>query len=141
LVLFAPVLLAVAAAIALDSRGPIFYPSRRVGRKGRVFNCHKFRTMVSNADQLKAQLAHLNERDGVLFKISNDPRITRLGRLLRKYSLDELPQFWNVLKGDMSIVGPRPPLADEVKQYDLEYLRRLEVAPGITGLWLRSAAI
>ncbi len=135
LTLLSPVLLVIAAAIAIDSRGPIFYSSGRVGRKGRVFGCYKFRTMVANADQLKAQLSHLNERDGVLFKISNDPRITRLGRVLRKYSLDELPQFWNVLKGDMSMVGPRPPLADEVKQYDLEYLRRLEVAPGITGLW------
>jgi exopolysaccharide biosynthesis polyprenyl glycosylphosphotransferase len=131
----APVLLVIAAAIAIDSPGPIFYSSRRVGRKGRVFGCYKFRTMVANAEDLKAQLTHLNERDGVLFKISNDPRITRLGRLLRKYSFDELPQFWNVLKGDMSVVGPRPPLADEVKQYELEYLRRLEVAPGITGLW------
>ncbi len=135
LTLLAPVLLVTAAAIAIDSRGPIFYSSRRVGRKGRVFGCYKFRTMVANAEQLKGELSHLNERDGVLFKISNDPRITRLGRFLRKYSLDELPQFWNVMKGDMSVVGPRPPLADEVRQYELEYLRRLEVAPGITGLW------
>jgi exopolysaccharide biosynthesis polyprenyl glycosylphosphotransferase len=135
LTVLAPLLLMLAAAIAIDSRGPIFYSSHRVGRKGRVFGCYKFRTMVANADGLKAQLSHLNERDGVLFKIANDPRITRLGRVLRKYSLDELPQFWNVLKGDMSIVGPRPPLADEVKKYELEYLRRLEVAPGITGLW------
>jgi lipopolysaccharide/colanic/teichoic acid biosynthesis glycosyltransferase len=91
--------------------------------------------MVTNAEALKASLQHLNERDGVLFKISNDPRTTRIGRILRKYSLDELPQFWNVLKGDMSMVGPRPPLADEVQRYELEHLRRLDVLPGITGLW------
>jgi lipopolysaccharide/colanic/teichoic acid biosynthesis glycosyltransferase len=91
--------------------------------------------MSTNAEALKASLQHLNERDGVLFKITNDPRITRLGRFLRKYSLDELPQFWNVLKGDMSMVGPRPPLADEVQQYELDHLRRLDVLPGITGLW------
>jgi lipopolysaccharide/colanic/teichoic acid biosynthesis glycosyltransferase len=91
--------------------------------------------MVTDAEELKAKLQHLNERDGILFKITNDPRITSVGRRLRKYSLDELTQLWNVLKGDMSLVGPRPPLASEVKQYQLEYLRRLEVAPGITGLW------
>jgi lipopolysaccharide/colanic/teichoic acid biosynthesis glycosyltransferase len=91
--------------------------------------------MVENADVLKSQFEHMNERDGVLFKISNDPRITPLGRLLRKYSLDELPQFYNVLLGDMSLVGPRPPMANEVEQYDLSHLRRLDVLPGITGLW------
>jgi len=90
---------------------------------------------VENADERQAELEHMNERDGVLFKITNDPRITRLGRVLRKYSLDELPQFYNVLLGDMSIVGPRPPLACEVEQYDLTHLRRLDVLPGITGLW------
>ncbi len=84
---------------------------------------------------MKADLEHMNERDGVLFKIANDPRITRVGRVLRKYSLDELPQFYNVLKGDMSLVGPRPPMAAEVEQYDLAHLRRLDVLPGITGLW------
>jgi lipopolysaccharide/colanic/teichoic acid biosynthesis glycosyltransferase len=91
--------------------------------------------MSANAEALKVSLQHLNERDGVLFKITNDPRVTRIGRILRKYSLDELPQFWNVLKGDMSMVGPRPPLADEVQQYELDQLRRLDVLPGITGLW------
>jgi lipopolysaccharide/colanic/teichoic acid biosynthesis glycosyltransferase len=91
--------------------------------------------MVTNAEALKVSLQHLNERDGVLFKIAKDPRITRIGGILRKYSLDELPQFWNVLKGDMSMVGPRPPLADEVQRYELEHLRRLDVLPGITGLW------
>jgi exopolysaccharide biosynthesis polyprenyl glycosylphosphotransferase len=135
LVTMFPLLLLIAIAIKLDSRGPVIYASTRIGRKGRTFRCYKFRTMSTNAEALKASLQHLNERDGVLFKITNDPRITRLGRFLRKYSLDELPQFWNVLKGDMSMVGPRPPLADEVQQYELDHLRRLDVLPGITGLW------
>ena len=91
--------------------------------------------MVADADRLKAALEHMNEREGVLFKISNDPRITPIGRILRKYSFDELPQLYNVLRGDMSLVGPRPPIASEVEQYDLSHLRRLDVLPGITGLW------
>jgi exopolysaccharide biosynthesis polyprenyl glycosylphosphotransferase len=131
----APVVAAIALAVKLDSPGPVFYSSERIGKKGRVFCCTKFRTMVADAEQLKTELLHMNERDGVLFKVSNDPRITRLGRFLRKYSLDELPQFWNVLRGEMSIVGPRPPLASEVKEYKLSHLRRLDVTPGITGLW------
>jgi exopolysaccharide biosynthesis polyprenyl glycosylphosphotransferase len=135
LILLSPVLLAVAIAVKLDSRGPIFYSSERIGKKGRVFSCTKFRTMVRDAEKRRADVMHMNERDGVLFKISNDPRITSVGRFLRKYSLDELPQFFNVLKGDMSIVGPRPPLASEVQEYKLNHLRRLDVTPGITGLW------
>jgi exopolysaccharide biosynthesis polyprenyl glycosylphosphotransferase len=135
LALGAPVMLAIAIAIRMDSEGKTFYKAQRIGRKGRAFPCYKFRTMVHNADQLKAELEHMNERDGVLFKIANDPRITRVGRVLRKYSLDELPQFYNVLKGHMSLVGPRPPMAAEVEQYDLAHLRRLDVLPGITGLW------
>jgi lipopolysaccharide/colanic/teichoic acid biosynthesis glycosyltransferase len=91
--------------------------------------------MVFDAEKRRADVMHMNEREGVLFKITNDPRITRLGRILRKYSIDELPQFFNVLRGDMSIVGPRPPLASEVKEYKLSNLRRLDVTPGITGLW------
>jgi exopolysaccharide biosynthesis polyprenyl glycosylphosphotransferase len=135
LIVLAPLLLAVALAIKLDSPGPVFYASERIGKKGVVFRCIKFRTMVRDAETRRAEILHMNERDGVLFKVSNDPRVTRLGRLLRKYSLDELPQFFNVLRGDMSIVGPRPPLAGEVCRYDLSHLRRLHVTPGITGLW------
>jgi lipopolysaccharide/colanic/teichoic acid biosynthesis glycosyltransferase len=128
-------MLAIAIAVRMDSKGSIFYGAERIGRKGRTFSCYKFRTMVQNADELKAELEHMNERDGILFKIANDPRITKIGAVLRKYSLDELPQFYNVLRGDMSLVGPRPPMAAEVEQYDLAHLRRLDVLPGITGLW------
>jgi exopolysaccharide biosynthesis polyprenyl glycosylphosphotransferase len=135
LVALTPVLMLVAILIKLDSRGPLFYASQRVGKKGRIFSFYKFRSMITGADDQKVSLQHLNERDGILFKIQNDPRVTRVGWYLRKYSIDELPQLWNVLKGDMSLVGPRPPLANEVRQYELEYYRRLEAAPGITGLW------
>jgi exopolysaccharide biosynthesis polyprenyl glycosylphosphotransferase len=131
----APTLLAIAIAIRLENGGPIIYVSERIGKRGRVFPCFKFRTMVMNADQLRTDLDALNERDGVLFKVKNDPRVTRFGRFLRKYSLDELPQFFNVLRGEMSLVGPRPPVASEVEKYQLEHLRRLEVLPGLTGLW------
>jgi exopolysaccharide biosynthesis polyprenyl glycosylphosphotransferase len=135
LVMLAPVLAAIAIAVRADSPGPIFYLSERIGKKGRVFRCMKFRTMVSDAERRKADILHMNERDSVLFKITNDPRITRTGRFLRKYSLDELPQLMNVLRGDMSLVGPRPPIASEVKRYELNHLRRLDVVPGVTGLW------
>ncbi len=135
LLLLSPVLLVIAIAVKLDSHGPVFYSSERIGKKGRVFRCIKFRTMVRDAEKRRADIMHMNEREGVLFKITNDPRITRVGRILRKYSLDELPQFFNVLRGDMSVVGPRPPIASEVKQYKLSHLRRLDVTPGITGLW------
>jgi exopolysaccharide biosynthesis polyprenyl glycosylphosphotransferase len=135
LLVLSPILLAIAIAVKLDSRGPVFYSSERIGKKGRVFRCTKFRTMVRDAEKRRGEVMHMNERDGVLFKISNDPRITKLGRFLRKYSLDELPQFFNVLRGDMSIVGPRPPIASEVREYKLNHLRRLDVTPGITGLW------
>jgi len=135
LAISSPLLLAIAIAIYLDSRGPALYRAYRIGKKGRRFTFYKFRTMVNNADELRARLRAMNERQGPFFKIANDPRITRVGRILRKYSLDELPQLWNVLKGDMSLVGPRPPIEDEVDQYSLEHLRRLDVTPGITGLW------
>lgn len=135
LVAVAPLMATLAVAIKLESEGPVFYVSNRIGKRGRVFPCFKFRTMVNNAERMKKDLAAMNERDGILFKINNDPRITRLGRFLRKYSLDELPQFLNVLRGEMSIVGPRPPIASEVEKYELEHFRRLEVLPGLTGLW------
>jgi exopolysaccharide biosynthesis polyprenyl glycosylphosphotransferase len=135
LVLLSPVLAAIAIAVRWDSRGPIFYASERIGKKGRVFPCIKFRTMVPDAERRRTEVLHMNERDSVLFKITNDPRITPVGRFLRKYSLDELPQLVNVLRGDMSLVGPRPPIASEVKRYELNHLRRLDVVPGITGLW------
>jgi lipopolysaccharide/colanic/teichoic acid biosynthesis glycosyltransferase len=135
LLILSPLLVAIAIAIRLDSPGSVFNTADRIGEKGRTFRCLKFCTMVRNADKLRAEIMHMNERDGVLFKVANDPRITRLNRFLRKYSLDDLPQFFNVLRGEMSIVGPRPPIASEVKEYKLNHLRRLDVTPGITGLW------
>jgi len=135
LVILSPIFLVAAIVVKLDSHGPVFYFSERIGKKGHVFRCVKFRTMVRDAEKRRADVMHMNERDGVLFKISNDPRITKVGRFLRKYSIDELPQFINVLRGDMSIVGPRPPIASEVREYKLSHLRRLDVTPGITGLW------
>ncbi|HSF31080.1 MAG TPA: sugar transferase [Candidatus Tectomicrobia bacterium] len=142
LVLFAPVMGCIALAIKWEDGGPILYRPQRVGRKGHLFTCYKFRTMMPYADALKDMLQELNERRGPLFKITNDPRLTHLGRFLRKYSLDELPQFFNVLKGEMSLVGPRPPTPDEVEQYvgyTLEYYRRLDVRPGMTSLWALKA--
>ncbi|HET7891635.1 MAG TPA: sugar transferase [Candidatus Sulfotelmatobacter sp.] len=135
----APLLAGIAALIKLDSRGAIFYCAPRAGRKGRLFRCCKFRTMVSNADALKDQLRKNNKRSGPFFKMADDPRITGLGRWLRRYSLDELPQLWNVLKGDMSLVGPRPHPIDEFAAYEIEYLGRLDMTPGMTGLWQVSA--
>jgi len=134
-VVLLPLFALISILIKLQSPGPVLYLSRRIGHKGRVFNCIKFRTMVDNAAAMQDELAHLNERDRVFFKISKDPRVTPLGAFLRKYSLDELPQLWNVILGDMSLVGPRPPLHSEVAQYDSEHLRRLDAVPGITGLW------
>lgn len=134
-VVILPAVAVISAAILIDSPGPIFYVSERVGKRGRTFKCYKFRTMVADAEARRKEITALNERDGILFKASNDPRITPLGKLLRKYSLDELPQFLNVLRGEMSLVGPRPPLASEVERYELAHLRRLDVLPGLTGLW------
>lgn len=135
LVMILPLTLLITMAIKRDSDGPVIYRSIRIGKKARRFVLLKFRTMVTNADDLKSQLCHMNERRGLLFKIKDDPRLTRLGPFLRKYSLDELPQLWNVLVGDMSLVGPRPPTPDEFERYQVEHLRRLNVTPGITGLW------
>jgi lipopolysaccharide/colanic/teichoic acid biosynthesis glycosyltransferase len=125
-----------AIAIKLDSRGSIIYRQTRIGRGGRPFTMYKLRTMVTAADQQLAELAQQNERtDGPLFKLESDPRVTRVGRLLRATSIDELPQLWCVLVGTMSLVGPRPPLAEEVAHFDTELRTRFDVTPGITGLW------
>ncbi len=125
----------IALAIMLDSPGGVFFRQRRIGRDGREFDILKFRTMGVDAEARRAELAAQNEGSGPLFKLRNDPRVTRVGAILRKFSLDELPQFWNVLMGEMSVVGPRPPLPDEVRDYDRDMIRRLYVQPGITGLW------
>jgi exopolysaccharide biosynthesis polyprenyl glycosylphosphotransferase len=135
LLILSPALAAIALLIRLDSSGPVFYRAPRVGRKGRLFRCYKFRTMVSNAQEVKVQLRQNNQRAGPFFKIVNDPRITRLGHFLRRYSLDELPQFWNVVRGEMSLVGPRPHPVDDFAAYEIAHLARLDVTPGITGLW------
>lgn len=121
--------------IKLDSPGPAFFAQNRIGMNGRVFKCYKFRSMYMDAEARKAELMQLNEIKGAFFKITDDPRITRVGKIIRKLSIDELPQFWNVLKGEMSLVGTRPPTEDEVKQYKNYHRRRLSIKPGITGLW------
>ncbi len=135
LILISPFILLIALAIKLDDGGPVFFKQVRVGKHGRLFKCIKFRTMVTNAEEVQEKIMELNEQDGPVFKIKNDPRITRVGRFLRKTSLDELPQFINVLAGDMSIVGPRPPIPSEVKQYQRHLKRRLSINPGITCIW------
>jgi exopolysaccharide biosynthesis polyprenyl glycosylphosphotransferase len=135
ILLLAPLMLAVAVWIRLDSAGPALFTQVRVGRDGRAFTIYKFRTMTTDAEAVKQALAVENESDAVLFKIRRDPRITRAGRVLRKYSLDELPQLFNVALGQMSLVGPRPALPQEVSAYDHDPRRRLAVKPGITGLW------
>jgi exopolysaccharide biosynthesis polyprenyl glycosylphosphotransferase len=135
LMVMAPVLVALGVLVRLDSRGPVLYAALRAGRKGRPFRCYKFRTMVRDADDLKGKLRERNQRQGPFFKITDDPRITRVGRWLRRYSLDELPQLWNVLRGEMSLVGPRPHPLDDFSAYAIEHLPRLDVIPGMTGLW------
>ncbi|MFA8434743.1 MAG: sugar transferase [Marinifilaceae bacterium] len=135
LIFISPIMLVIAAAIKLGDGGPVFFKQKRVGLNGRHFFCLKFRTMVQNAEALKEKLKDQNEQEGPVFKIKNDPRVTRIGRFLRKTSMDELPQFLNVLKGEMSIVGPRPPVPSEVKQYERWQRRRLSMRPGITCIW------
>lgn len=135
IILTSPLMLVTAIAIKIDSEGPVIYRQKRTGCNGRVFDMLKFRTMTNGAEHLKNQLRHLNEMSGPVFKIKNDPRVTHVGRFLRKYSIDELPQLFNVLKGDMSLVGPRPPLPREVEQYAPWQHRRLSVKPGVTCLW------
>jgi exopolysaccharide biosynthesis polyprenyl glycosylphosphotransferase len=135
IVLLAPFLAVIALLIKASSAGPVLYRQTRVGKNGLEFSCVKFRTMVTDADEVRVGLQALNEGNGALFKIRDDPRVTKIGRPLRRYSLDELPQLLNVLRGQMSLVGPRPPLPDEVRQYEGPMRRRLLVTPGLTGLW------
>jgi len=135
LTLLSPLLLVIAVAIKLNDRGPVIYRQRRVGRDGATFTMLKFRTMVTDADAIKQTLAADNEGAGPLFKMKRDPRITRVGGFLRRYSLDEVPQLFNVVSGKMSLVGPRPPLPEETEQYAPDARRRLLVKPGLTGLW------
>jgi lipopolysaccharide/colanic/teichoic acid biosynthesis glycosyltransferase len=130
-----PMLLIVAALVKLTSSGPVFFRQVRVGLHGKKFHMLKFRSMVVNAEELKAKLQALNEQIGPVFKMKHDPRVTALGRFLRKYSIDELPQLVNVLRGDMTLVGPRPPVPQEVAQYEPWQCRRLSVPPGLTCLW------
>lgn len=125
----------IAIAIKLDSKGPVLFSQIRIGKNGRRFKLYKFRSMYVDAESRKKELESQNEIKGLMFKMKNDPRITRVGKFIRKTSMDELPQFWNVLKGDMSLVGTRPPTEDEFKQYSLYYRRRLSMTPGLTGLW------
>ncbi|HEX7197768.1 MAG TPA: sugar transferase [Candidatus Limnocylindria bacterium] len=135
LVLLSPLLIGTAVAIRLTDGAPVLFRQTRIGLHGRPFTMFKFRTMVVGAEDRLDEVRHLNERNGVAFKAANDPRMTRIGRSLRKTSIDELPQLWNVLTGSMSLVGPRPPLAHEVAEYDVWHRRRLSMKPGITGLW------
>ena len=135
LALLSPLFVIVAALVKLTSRGPVFYEFRVLGKQARPFIAYKFRTMVENADVMKADLLRFNEMKGPAFKMRNDPRITPVGRWLRKFSIDELPQLWSVLVGDMSLVGPRPPFADEFVQYKAWQWGRLAVTPGITCIW------
>jgi exopolysaccharide biosynthesis polyprenyl glycosylphosphotransferase len=135
LLVLSPIFTMIAVAIRVDSRGPVFFRQRRVGLGGKEFDVFKFRSMVVDADSLLASLTQMNETDGLMFKMRRDPRVTKVGRWLRKWSLDEIPQLINVAKGDMSLVGPRPPLPSEVAWYDQDVARRLLVKPGMTGLW------
>ena len=135
LIVLSPLFVIVGLIIKLTSPGPVFYRAKRVGRYGKPFTLYKFRTMVVDAEERKAELTQYNEADGPIFKMRNDPRLTRLGGFLRRTSLDELPQLWNVLRDEMSLVGPRPQLPAEVAQYEDWHYRRLEVKPGLTGLW------
>jgi exopolysaccharide biosynthesis polyprenyl glycosylphosphotransferase len=136
LVLLLPIFLAVGLAIRLEDPGPILFKQQRVGRWGKLFTMWKFRSMYTDAEERKKELMASNEMaGGVIFKMKDDPRVTRVGRVIRKTSIDELPQLWNVLKGDMSLVGPRPPVPQEVDEYSLSDRRRLEVIPGITCIW------
>ncbi len=136
IIILSPLFILTGMAIFIENPGPVIYSQQRIGKDGKPFQFYKFRSMVINADKIKDKLIQFNEsKDGVIFKMKYDPRITRVGHLIRRYSLDELPQFINVLKGEMSMVGPRPPLPIEVNQYTLEDRKRLHIKPGITCIW------
>ena len=135
LLLLSPVIAIVSCAVKFTSKGPIFFSQKRVGKNGQLFDMYKFRSMVVNAEELKEKLANQNEMSGPMFKMKDDPRVTKVGKFIRKTSLDELPQLWNVLKGDMSLVGPRPSLPKEVKQFEKWLYKRLTVKPGLTCYW------
>ncbi|RNC29198.1 MAG: UDP-glucose:undecaprenyl-phosphate glucose-1-phosphate transferase [Candidatus Dichloromethanomonas elyunquensis] len=135
LMILSPLFILIAIAIKVTSKGPVFFSQDRVSVNGRIFKMYKFRSMIQNAEKIKENLVHLNEMSGPVFKIKNDPRVTPIGKFLRKTSLDELPQLWNVLIGDMSLVGPRPPLPSEVNLYNPKHRKRLAVRPGITCIW------
>lgn len=135
IVVFLPISIVIAVKIKKEDGGPIFYTQERVGKDGKLFPMWKFRSMVVGAHSLKTEIADLNETDGPIFKIKDDPRVTNVGKFLRTHSLDEIPQFVNVLQGTMSLVGPRPALLEEVEEYSEKALKRLTVKPGLTGLW------
>lgn len=135
LLLLSPVIAIVACAVKFTSKGPVFFSQKRVGKNGELFDMYKFRSMVVNAEELKEKLAHQNEMSGPMFKMKDDPRVTKVGKFIRKTSLDELPQLWNVLKGDMSLVGPRPSLPKEVAQFEKWMYKRLSIKPGLTCFW------
>lgn len=136
IILFSPIMLGTALAIKLDSKGTVIFKQKRVGMNGRHFDMYKFRSMCVDAEEQKKELMKQNEMDsGFMFKMKDDPRITKVGKFIRKTSIDELPQFFNVLFGDMSLVGTRPPTVDEVEQYERRHWRRISIKPGITGMW------
>ena len=135
LILLSPIIAIVACAVKVTSKGPIFFSQKRVGKNGELFEMYKFRSMVVNAEELKENLEDQNEMSGPMFKIKDDPRVTKVGKFIRKTSIDELPQLWNILKGDMSLVGPRPSLPKEVEQFDNWMFKRLTVRPGLTCYW------
>jgi lipopolysaccharide/colanic/teichoic acid biosynthesis glycosyltransferase len=135
IIILSPLFLVTAIAIWIEDPGAIIYRQTRVGKWGRLFTMYKFRSMKSNAHEMRKNILSLNEMDEVIFKIKNDPRVTRIGKVIRKFSIDELPQLWNVLIGDMSMVGPRPPLPEEVEKYSHTERKRLDVTPGLTCIW------
>lgn len=135
IIILSPLMIVIAMMIKLEDHGPIFYKQTRVGKNGQKFKMYKFRSMFVNADQMLGELKEQSDVEGPMFKMKDDPRITRIGHFIRKHSLDELPQFFNVIKGDMSLVGPRPPLPAEVAEYSKYDKQRLYVTPGCTGLW------